>query len=201
MSFFAFSMARRVPKGDVRRILIGIHHASGLLLETTHALTAFADDHALMIGRALQPLLDNLFAVRTAARSARIVSEVSKATAVAVALVHLIVILATSPPEFVGRLRDGSRAALDHDGAVGHVSVVAGLRFVDHDVRAGSILEFLDGPPARADGHLCHLRGDLEVFGDFRVRVLGAAAAVAIVATGIVVGGGAWRSSRWPRSS
>ena len=29
------------------------------------------------------------------------------------------------------------------------------------------------------------------MFGDFRVRVLGAAAAVAIVATGIVVGGGA----------
>ena len=63
-----------------------------------------------MIGRALQrELLDNLFAVRAGARSARIVSEVSKATAVAVALVHLIVILATSPPEFVGRLRDGSR--------------------------------------------------------------------------------------------
>ena len=148
----------RPAKGDVRRILIGIHHASGLLLETTHALTAFADDHAhgdrahssraatistIASARWTQGIRpENEADVsrsssiwRAAWRHRRRSSWSASATALARPLI------------MTGRWA----MCLSDAGCV--CSTITRV--------AGSILEFLDGTPARADGRREHLRGDL----------------------------------------
>ena len=73
-----------------------------------------------------------------------------------------VFVVADDSAKFVGGEVDGSPGPADHHRPVPALPG-ARLGFVDHDVRAGSVLELLDGAAVRADDDLGDLRRDLHL--------------------------------------
>ena len=184
--------AGRAYQGDVRRFFVTPHLHARLLLQPSDARSPLADDHAAVLGGALNVLLHVAAAARRAETRpgvARIAVPPGRAVRSRASARAVVV----TPPAVVLKLHhlaaqlgdgdvDGGDAAL-HAHLPGVPGRLAGLGFVDQDVRACAFLQVLDALAALADDHLRHLRGDLHhvlhlAAGAFVVVAAAASAAV-----------------------